>query len=118
MRRQRRRPVYYTISSMHDGTILAAYPVRKPAARIMKQDGQKLDEDNVCRDFMASHVGSFKFDDPGRLRFFDIMANRLNVRRAVRELVLPHIDAVQAEVAGLRDQVRELKVLLSERATP
>lgn len=55
----------------------------------MKRDGDRLDEDNVCKDFMGSYVGSFNFDGPGRFRFFDIMANRLNVRRAIREIALP-----------------------------
>lgn len=117
MPRNRRRPVYYTVSSLNDGTVLAARPVRKPTDRVMKRDGQKLDEDNVCRDFMGSYVGSFKGDDPGRFRFFDIMANRLNMRRAIRELALPEIQVLQAEVQGLREEVRALTATLSERST-
>ena len=81
----------------------------------MKRDGQRLDEENVCQDFMGSRVGSFRYDDPGRLRFFDIMANRLNVRRAIRELVVPEITSLQAEVAGLREQVRELTATMAEQ---
>ncbi len=81
-------------------------------------DSHRLDEDNVCQDFMGSYVKSFRFDDPCRLRFFDIMANRLNMRRAVRELALPQMDAVRAEVAELRNQVHELVTLLRERSGP
>ena len=113
---RRRKPVYYTASSMNDGTVLAAYPVRKPAARIMKRDGDKLDDDGVCKEFVGSYVRSFDFNDPGRFRFFDIMANRLNTRRAIREVVLPELKVIQAEVAALRDEVRELKTVLSQRA--
>jgi len=46
------------------------------------------------------------------------MANRLNMRRAIRELALPQMDAVRAEVAELKDQVRELMTLLRERSAP
>jgi hypothetical protein len=81
----------------------------------MKRDGQKLDEDNVCRDWMGSYVVSFRSDDPGRFRFFDIMANRLNMRRAIRELALPQIQTIQAEVKDLREQVRALTAMLTGR---
>jgi len=113
-RKRGRRPVYYTVTSMNDGTVLSAYPVRKPVARIMKRDGDRLDEDNVCKDFTGSYVGPFKFDDPGRCRYFDIMANRLNMRRAIRELTLPKLEAVEAEVVALRNDISELKAMLLE----
>jgi len=47
MRRQKRKPVYYSASSMNDGTVMAAYPIRKIPDRIMKRDGYMLDEDGV-----------------------------------------------------------------------
>ncbi len=116
MRRKQRKPVYYTVTGLNDGTVMAAYPVRKPAARIMKRDGQKLDADNVCREFLGNYVGAFKFDDDGRFRFFDIMANRLNTRRAIRELILPEMQAVREEIAALRSDIRDRVATLSERA--
>jgi hypothetical protein len=112
MSKRRRRPVYYTLISMNDGTVLSAYPIRKPASRIMKRDGDRLDADYVCKDFMGSHIGSFKFNDPNRFRFFDIMANRLNTRRAIRELALPEIQALQAEIAGLRNEIGQLRSMI------
>ncbi|MCC7408386.1 MAG: hypothetical protein IT442_09950 [Phycisphaeraceae bacterium] len=115
MRRQRRRPVYYTVISDNDGTVLAAYPIRKIPDRIMKRDGQRLDEDGVCKEFMGSRVRSCDVNDPGRTRFFDIMANRLNARRAVREIAVPEIKALRDEVTELRKQVRQLTEFLSRK---
>jgi hypothetical protein len=115
MRRKRRRPVYYSASSMNDGTVLAAHPIRKPADRIMKRDGDRLDADGVCQEFVGSRTNSFRFDDPGRFRFFDLMANRLNTRRAIRELVQPQLESLHAEVADLKAQVQELVTLLSSQ---
>lgn len=108
MRRHKRKPVYYSASSMNDGTVMAAYPIRKIPERIMKRDGYALDEDGVCREFMGSYVKSFDMNDPGRLRFFDIFANRLNTRRAIREIAVPEIKALRQEVADLRKLVEEL----------
>ena len=58
---------------------------------------------------------TFTSDDPGRFRFFDIMANRLNMRRAIREVALPKLEAVEAEVMALRNEISELKAMLFEK---
>ena len=117
MRKQRRRPAYYMAVSESDGTVLSAHPIRKIPDRIMKRDGQQLDEDGVCKEHLNSHVGSYDFDDPGRFRFFDIMANRLNMRRAVREIAVPEITALRSEVAELREQIRQLTAALAGKNT-
>lgn len=40
---------------------------------------------------------------------------RLNMRRAVRELALPEIQAVLAEIEGLRGEVRALPARVSKQ---
>jgi len=84
----------------------------------MKRDHQKLDEDNVCREFKESFIDTFTSDNPGRFRFFDIMANRLNTRRAMRQLVLPQLESLHAELAELRGQIRDLVARLAEGLAP
>ncbi len=81
----------------------------------MKRDGQVLDEDGVYRKFMGSHVKSFDMTDPGRLRFFDIFANRLNTRRAIREIVIPEINLLRDEVGDLRELVQRLVELFQKK---
>jgi len=56
----------------------------------------------------CNYVGTFDMQDPGRFRFFDLLANRLNTRRAVREIVTPELEALQKEVAELRVEVKTL----------
>jgi len=58
-----------------------------------------------------SYIKEFDSHDPGRFRFFDIMANRLNMRRAVREIVLPEIKALRDEIQELRQEIRALSVI-------
>jgi hypothetical protein len=115
MRRPRRRPVYYTVSAMYDGTVLAARPIRKPTARSMKDVGSKLGADNVCIEWLDNYVGAFKSDDEGRFRFFDIMANRLNTRRAIRELIQPQVEVVQQELAAIREQLAQIESRLNDK---
>lgn len=106
--RPRRRSVYFSVTAMHDGTVLTAVPIRKPAGRIMKRRCQKPDADNVCDERRGSYVESFPIDDPGRLRFFDIMANRLNTRRAIRELVLTRLDEMDRRIEAIQKQVEQI----------
>ena len=72
MRRPRRRPIYYSTIALRDGTVLSAYPQRKPAQRIMKRDGIRIDADNVFREIDIS--GDFMSDanNQGRTRFLQI----------------------------------------------
>jgi hypothetical protein len=67
MRRQRRRPRYYYASSLFDGTVLAAYPIRKPAPKIIKRDNLKIDEDGVCGESLRAgkHLSDCQYESRG-----------------------------------------------------
>ncbi len=51
------------------------------------------------------------------MRFQDIIANRLNTRRAIRDLLLPAINEMQNELAELKAEMAELKAALREAVT-
>ena len=112
MRRPRRRPIYYSTIALRDGTVLSAYPQRKPAQRIMKRDGIRIDADNVFREIDIS--GDFMSDanNQGRTRFQDIVANRINLQRTIRELVLPRLETVESQVAEIKTQLDRIEGLL------
>ena len=115
MRRPRRRPMCYSAHCLHDGTVLAAYPVRKPIRRVMKRDRLRLDSDGVCQEWAQAgrELGNANYE--GRLRFQDIIAANLNTRRAIRSLVVPALADIQAEVTALRQQVDRLELLLGSQ---
>jgi hypothetical protein len=95
-------------ASFRDGIVLAAYPVRKPSPHVIKRDGLRIDPDNVCSEFSGSG-SSLRGDDDRRIRFQDIVATALNTRRAIRELVLPRLSALEAEVQSLRKQLDRIE---------
>jgi len=115
MRRQRRRPIHYNAISLFDGTVLAAYPVRKPTPKAINRDNIKIDDEGVCQELMEGGRHIVRSSEEGRFRFMDVMANRLNARRAVREIALPEIAAVREEVAALRSQLDRIEKLLEGR---
>ena len=115
MRRQRRRAMHYTTHSLHDGTILAAYPVRKPPPKTIKRDKSRIDEDGVCNDFTGAGRELSDVNNESRMRFQNIIATRLNTRRAIREMVLPCLDNLQRDVNEIRGQLDHIQGLLSMR---
>jgi hypothetical protein len=110
--RLRRRSMYYSASSLHDGTVLAAYPMRRPAPRILKRDGMRIDVDGVTSEWGDSGRDLSNWEVENRFRFQDIIANRLNTRRAIRELVLAPLTEMQCEISALREEVGRLTALL------
>ena len=117
MRRQKRRLVYYRELSLYDGTILAVWPSRKPLPKTMKFENIKIDEDGVC-DKGRYDAGKDISDsyNKNRFRFMDILANRLNTRRAMREIIIPHLSKLENEVESLHQKLDQMQQLLANQA--
>lgn len=114
MKRPRRRKMHYHASSLHDGTVFAAHPIRKPAPRILKRDGFRIDADGVATEFTRNGQELSDWNNETRFRFQNIIAINLNTRRAIRELVLPQIAAIADEISALRAEVSALREAVAE----
>ena len=113
MRRQQRRPMHYHARSLYDGTVVAAFPVRKPAPKVIKRDNLKIDEDGVCIEDIHAGKHLSDFRDETRYRFQNIVSISLNTRRALREIVLPRLAVLQQEMESLRAQMDRIEQLLT-----
>lgn len=118
MRRPRRKPMHYSASSLFDGTVLAAYPVRKPAPKVIKRDNLRIDDEGVCVEWLRSGKELSDVNNDTRTRFQDIIATSLNTRRALREIVLPELAALREEVAAVRSHLERIEQLLTARREP
>ena len=95
--------------TLHDGTVLAAYPVRKPTPHVIKSDHLKIDEDGVAFVFSGAGRELSDVENQTRMRFQNIIATNLNTRRALRELVLPSCEERHCEIAALRAEPEDVK---------
>ena len=103
----RRRTIHYIAAALHDGAIFATYPERKPSPKSIRQRGYRIDADGVLN--QKSQAGQeLKYGDERKFRGQDILANRLNTRRAIRELVLPVLEELRREIATLRAEIGQL----------
>ena len=105
MRRQRRKQMHYNATSLHDGTVLAAYPIRKPMPKVIKRDNLKIDEEGVSGEWLGPGKELSNVQHENRFRFQNIIASRLNTRRAIREIILPELAAICQEIAAMRTQL-------------
>lgn len=116
MRRQKRRPLYYYAHCLYDGTIVASFPIRKPAPKAIKQDNIKIDEDGVCdRGWYTAGKEYSDVNAENRFRFQDIMTNRLNTRRAVREMIFPYLKKLQKDIDEVNRKLENIQHLLENQ---
>ena len=118
MRRQRKRPLFYYADCMYDGTVTAAYPIRKPLPKRIKEYKIKIDEDGICDE--GNYRPGKCFSDrriENRFRFQDIISNRLNTRRALREIAMPELSKIRGDINAIQSQLNQIKELLGSQKT-
>jgi hypothetical protein len=106
--------MHYTASGLYDGTILAAYPVRKPLPKTIKRDKIRIDDDGICCEYSRAGKELSDVHNESRMRFQNIIATLLNTRRAIREMILPCLDELQLNVNEIREQLGHIQEFLSE----
>ncbi len=107
-RKQRRRPVHYHVTSFRDGAVMACLPVRKPSPKRIKEDGIRVDPDLVTDEGYYA-VSQFPgWPEEIRIRNCDLLANRMNVRRAIRDLVIPELAKIESAMLKLNERLDRL----------
>jgi hypothetical protein len=108
----RLRPVHYVSFSVPGGASYFAAPSRKPNARdILAQD----DPDLVSKEFTDKITDYEKQPDELRRRAGPVFANRINTRRAIRELILPELKAIQATLADIQSRLARVESVIGQQ---
>ena len=108
-RKPRRRPVHYTTFAYADGAVTLCTPTRKPLPKQIKQEGLHIDNDFVCKEYQST-TGEFGGRPvEQRVRFADLLANRLNMRRAIRDIVMPALEDIQSSIERLHKRLDEIE---------
>ena len=116
MRRQRKRPMHYDVMCLHDGTVIAGHPDRKPTPKIIKRDKIIIDDDGAYNRWTYSGKELSDVLNENRFRFQNIISNRLNTRRAIREIVMPELAQLKEDIKGIRNQLNEIQESLDNQS--
>jgi hypothetical protein len=101
--------VYSYTFGFQDGSVIACGPERKPIARRIKEEGIHIDEDGVFREAHYSPTSWHAWKDEQRHEAVTILANRLNMRRAIRELVLTELKELKAVLLDVQKRLGHLE---------
>jgi hypothetical protein len=112
-RRKPRRPVHYVVFAYRDGAVVGCHPERKPSARKLKEDGLKIDDDLVFWEisYGAGDFAAWELDQ--RVRTADLLSNRMNMRRTVRELIMPQLTSIEATLADVAKRLARVEAALA-----
>ena len=98
---------------LHDGTVLAAFPIRKPSKRGFHPGRVRNDPDGVACEYADGGKNLSDVHNDTRTRFQDIIATNLNTRRAIRDLVLPCLAEALERVQRLQGQLDRIEAALN-----
>lgn len=108
-RKPQRRRMHYSTSGYGDGAVTTCIPIRKPLPKRIKEDCIYIDADFVCREIRHSPHQFPRWELEQRIRFSDILANRLNTRRAIREIAMPVLTEIQASLRELNERLKRIE---------
>lgn len=110
--------VYSVTFAFSDGSVFGCGPERKPATRRIKEEGIRIDEDGVFREYLYSADGMRSWTAEQREKASTILANRLNTRRAIRELVVPELAELKAMLLDVQERLGQAEQAIAKVARP
>lgn len=116
-RKPRRRPVHYTTITFPIGAVMTCTPRSKPLPKQIKEERLQIDADYVCEELQFSPEEFDRLPDTARAKFSDLMANRINMRRAIREIVMPVLAEVQSSLEQLNQRLSQMERLLKQSSS-
>ncbi len=68
-----------------------------------------VDADFVYREYHHGHNDIYEWSEDQRARASSLLADRLNTRRAIRELVLPELEAIKEFLDSLHQRISRVE---------
>ena len=97
--------------------VIIARPIRKPLPKTIKREKLKIDKDGVCRELTFSEIEFSHLPLEKRVHLQDVISNRLNTRRAIREMLLPQFAKLQEDLNEIRRQLDQIQQTIGKSDT-
>ena len=102
------RDVFYTVFSLHDGTIIATLPTRKPS-RVRGKRAPKIDDERICKWHFEKWEQLTEMPDRMWTAFQVVTSTRLNMLRIVRQQLKPDLAKIIDSLDALHQRIDELE---------
>jgi hypothetical protein len=112
-RKTRKRAIHYVTFIFADGAAVACTPTRRPSKKRIRDEGIHIDADHVVREYKYSSKEFDLASDRQRIRMADLLSNRLNGRRTIRELVLPVLANIETALGSLSERLERIERTLA-----
>lgn len=99
-RRPVRHPSYYFVQALKDGTICFVCEARKPYTR-RGTERKFIDEDGCFGSWECDASYPGKEPDANRIILMTAIANKLNTKKALREMVDKRLDRIEQQLAAI-----------------
>jgi hypothetical protein len=110
--------MHFYVLSLHDSTVLAAWPIRKPARTILRQEHIRIDPDGVTIEHSDAGREISDMSNDTRYRSQRVIAINLNTRRAIRQLLLPQLSKALTDLDSLRAQLDRIEAMVAAANGP
>ena len=97
---KREGKAYYKVFALADGTVILGMPTRKPHPKSLRGK-DKIDDDGVWCWFTEGHDDIDGFKQEIKPLVYSTIANKINVKRALREQVETKLDDLSRQMALL-----------------
>ncbi len=111
-KKKRGRPVHYTTFTYVDGAAWTCTPTRKPKQAVA------TDADFVINELLCSAKEFHDESDAIRARISDILATRINARRAIREIAMPSLARIEVSLLALHERLERIEQALGLKQQP
>jgi hypothetical protein len=99
-----RKPAYFSVHALRDGTIWLALQGRKPS----KRQNPQIDEDGIYQ-WMLDEENPIQFADWGKCLFHTAVATSLNMKRIVRKQVETKLDLILSRLDEIHQRLERLE---------
>lgn len=105
-RRPRLRPCFYMVQALKDGTICFVSESRKPYTK-RGTKGKFIDVDGCFGSWDCDGTYPAKQTDANRIILMTAIANRLNTKKVVREMVSERLDRIEQRLEAIEALLRD-----------
>lgn len=107
---RKRRPVYFQCFNLPGGATYAATPTRKPYTKKGEKPSPLANDPDLVATELETTLDDYDaYPTDTKQRAFPVLANRINTRRAIRELVLPELTAIVETLGRIEERLDRLE---------